>query len=104
MTQYPIYLYLLIALRTQNAPFLQGGSENEWGFGQILAFLALYGSLVEIGRGATKYLQERNENGTGSNIELSQHGEYTDNYHANESRPSQDEGNVLAESGFMCQI
>jgi hypothetical protein len=51
MVQYPVHLYSTVALRVSNAPFLQGDSENSWGFGQIVALVTLLGTLLECIRG-----------------------------------------------------
>jgi len=51
MVQYPVHLYSMIALRTSNAPLLKGDSENAWGFGQIVAVVTMFATLLECVRG-----------------------------------------------------
>ncbi|KAF2671582.1 hypothetical protein BT63DRAFT_476464 [Microthyrium microscopicum] len=42
LTQYPLHLYMLIAMRTANQDFLEGDhAENEWKFGQTIAVVLL---------------------------------------------------------------
>ncbi|KAI0131851.1 hypothetical protein BJ170DRAFT_222856 [Xylariales sp. AK1849] len=43
--QYPVHSYMIYALRSSNERYLSGDSENEWGFGQVVA-LVLVGSVV----------------------------------------------------------
>lgn len=47
--QFPVHLYMMIALRTSNVPFLEGTeSETGWDFGQTVAVLLLGFTLNEI--------------------------------------------------------
>ena len=39
--QYPLHLYMLIAIRESNRDTLGGDSEDSWGFGQIVALTLL---------------------------------------------------------------
>jgi len=56
MIQYPIHLYSTIVLRITNAPLLEGDSENDWGFSQIVALMTLFATIVEFLRGlASKF-------------------------------------------------
>ena len=45
LIQYPLHLYMVIALRSSNEDHIGGDSENYWGFGQIVA-LALASATV----------------------------------------------------------
>lgn len=45
--QYPLHLYNVFALRASNHDLLQGDSENDWGFGQIVALIMVGQTLVE---------------------------------------------------------
>jgi heme/copper-type cytochrome/quinol oxidase subunit 4 len=49
--QYPIHLYMIITMRESNANLLEGNSENEWGFAQIVALVLLASTLIECVRG-----------------------------------------------------
>jgi hypothetical protein len=51
MLQLPVHLYFVIALRAVNQPLLEGGSENSWGFGQVVAIIMLGGTLLECYKG-----------------------------------------------------
>jgi hypothetical protein len=50
LLQYPLHLYSVIALRASNQSLLSGESENEWGFGQIVAVFLVVAILLECGR------------------------------------------------------
>jgi hypothetical protein len=50
--QYPIHMYMIITMRESNAGLLEGDSENEWGFAQIVALVLLASTLIECARGA----------------------------------------------------
>ncbi|KAK7993421.1 hypothetical protein PG989_006802 [Apiospora arundinis] len=47
MVQYPVHCYMVWALRASNEPFLSGSSENEWGFGQIVALALVVPMLLQ---------------------------------------------------------
>lgn len=47
LIQYPLHLTMAIIVRKQNERLLEGDSENQWGFGQIVALLLCAGTLVE---------------------------------------------------------
>jgi hypothetical protein len=51
MYQYPIHLYMAIALRVANERLLSGDSENAWGFGQIVALILCAATLLECVKG-----------------------------------------------------
>jgi hypothetical protein len=47
MMQCPLHIYSIFALRASNERFLgDGGSEQEWGFGQIAAVILLGGNIL----------------------------------------------------------
>jgi hypothetical protein len=50
--QYPLHLYMIITMRQSNASLLEGSSENEWGFAQIVALVLLASTLTDCARGA----------------------------------------------------
>jgi hypothetical protein len=50
--QYPLHLYMIVTMRESNASLLEGDSENEWGFAQIVALVLLASTLLECVRGA----------------------------------------------------
>ncbi|KAK6815658.1 hypothetical protein PG987_016662 [Apiospora arundinis] len=47
LVQYPVHGYMVYALRSSNEEFLTGSSENEWGFGQIVALVLVAAILLE---------------------------------------------------------
>lgn len=49
--QFPLHLYSVIALKAANQPFLQGDSENMWGFGQVVAMVMFGATLTECCKG-----------------------------------------------------
>jgi hypothetical protein len=51
LLQYPLHLYMVIALRAVNEGRLTGGSENAWGFGQIVALILMSATFLECVRG-----------------------------------------------------
>ncbi|KAH7256294.1 hypothetical protein BKA59DRAFT_69444 [Fusarium tricinctum] len=55
MGQYPLHLYMVIALRVGNESLLSGDSENTWGFGQIVALILCAATLLECVRGVSEY-------------------------------------------------
>ncbi|KAK0627344.1 hypothetical protein B0T14DRAFT_512456 [Immersiella caudata] len=48
--QYPIHLYMTVALRVSNESLLEGDSENSWGFGQIISLVLVADTLIRCGR------------------------------------------------------
>jgi hypothetical protein len=46
--QYPLHCYMIYALRASNEQFLTGGSENEWGFGQIVALILVVSTILDM--------------------------------------------------------
>ncbi|KAK7224123.1 hypothetical protein V2G26_012126 [Clonostachys chloroleuca] len=58
MLQYPVHLYMVIALRISNEGNLSGDSENTWGFGQIVALVTAFSTLMECVRGYSDYVEE----------------------------------------------
>ncbi|RSL39799.1 hypothetical protein CEP53_013795 [Fusarium sp. AF-6] len=55
MGQYPLHLYMAIAIRKGNEKLLEGDSENDWGFGQIVALVLCAATCIECIRGLSKY-------------------------------------------------
>ncbi|KAH6962393.1 hypothetical protein BKA56DRAFT_597648 [Ilyonectria sp. MPI-CAGE-AT-0026] len=55
MAQYPLHLYMVIALRTANEGRLNGDSENAWGFGQIVALVTAVSTILECIKGISEY-------------------------------------------------
>ncbi|RTE75530.1 hypothetical protein BHE90_010012 [Fusarium euwallaceae] len=55
MGQYPLHLYMAIAIRKGNERFLEGDSENNWGFGQIVALVLCAATCIECIRGVSEY-------------------------------------------------
>jgi hypothetical protein len=51
MAQYTLHLYMAIAIRKGNEVFLEGDSENDWGFGQIVALVLCVATCIECIRG-----------------------------------------------------
>ncbi|CAH0057125.1 unnamed protein product [Clonostachys solani] len=58
MLQYPVHLYMVIALRISNEGNLSGDSENTWGFGQIVALVTAFSTLMECVRGYSVIFQD----------------------------------------------
>jgi hypothetical protein len=48
LLQFPLHLYMVVALRTSNNPYLKGDSENSWGFGQVVALVLIIPVLIEL--------------------------------------------------------
>ncbi|KAK8090453.1 hypothetical protein PG997_005414 [Apiospora hydei] len=55
MIQYPVHGYMVYALRASNERFLSGSSENEWGFGQIVALVLVVTTLLECVKAWARY-------------------------------------------------
>lgn len=47
LIQYPVHVYMLFALRNSNESSLSGDSENQWGFGQVVAVVLVVSVLLE---------------------------------------------------------
>lgn len=47
MMQYPVHVYTVFALRIANEERLEGDSENDWGFGQVVALALLTSSILQ---------------------------------------------------------
>jgi hypothetical protein len=47
MLQCPLHIYSIFALRASNEHYLEGGSEKEWGLGQIAAVVLLGGNILQ---------------------------------------------------------
>ncbi|KAK7908845.1 hypothetical protein PG985_016148 [Apiospora marii] len=47
LMQYPLHGYMVYALRLSNEKHLSGNSENEWGFGQIVALISIVAVFLE---------------------------------------------------------
>lgn len=47
LIQYPVHGYMVYALRSSNEKHLSGGSEDDWGFGQIVALVLVVSMLLE---------------------------------------------------------
>ena len=52
LLQYPLHLYMVIAMRVSNKGFVGDGSESAWGFGQIMALILALTTLLECIGGA----------------------------------------------------
>ena len=61
LLQYPLHLYMAIAIRVSNQAFLQGESENKWGFGQVAALALLAPVIKECGTGYISMLVSARE-------------------------------------------
>ncbi|KAH8768762.1 hypothetical protein BGZ57DRAFT_898373 [Hyaloscypha finlandica] len=48
MLQCPLHIYSIFALRASNEHYLEGGSEKEWGLGQIAAVVLLGGNILQL--------------------------------------------------------
>ncbi|KAK8124261.1 uncharacterized protein PG998_000020 [Apiospora kogelbergensis] len=59
LAQYPVHGYMVYALRASNEKFLSGSSENEWGFGQIVAMTLVGSTLFECFKAWAVYGVER---------------------------------------------
>ncbi|KAK8048146.1 hypothetical protein PG994_009876 [Apiospora phragmitis] len=55
MIQYPVQGYMMYALRATNEQYLSGSSENEWGFGQIVALVLVVAMVLECVKAWTEY-------------------------------------------------
>jgi hypothetical protein len=49
LLQYPLHLYSAVALRISNEDFLEGESEGEWSFGQVMALTLVADTLIKCG-------------------------------------------------------
>ncbi|KAK3348732.1 hypothetical protein B0T25DRAFT_546399 [Lasiosphaeria hispida] len=49
LLQYPLHLYSTVALRTSNEGLLEGDSENNWGFGQVMALVLVVDTFIKCG-------------------------------------------------------
>jgi hypothetical protein len=47
LLQYPLHFYMVIALQVSNEEYLQGESEDLWGFGQVVALVLVIPVLKE---------------------------------------------------------
>jgi hypothetical protein len=47
MLQCPLHIYSIFALRASNEHYLEGGSEKEWGLGQIAAVVLIGGNILQ---------------------------------------------------------
>ncbi|KAJ4152229.1 hypothetical protein NW765_017738 [Fusarium oxysporum] len=56
--QYPLHTYMVFALRASNQGYLIGDSENEWGFGQVMAMVLVGPFFLECIRGAIDFKDE----------------------------------------------
>ncbi|KAK9424449.1 hypothetical protein SUNI508_13596 [Seiridium unicorne] len=58
----PISVYLIqVYHKTSNEAYLSGGSENEWGFGQVVALTLVASTFLECVRGTIRYNILKNE-------------------------------------------
>ncbi|KAK8139462.1 hypothetical protein PG984_002842 [Apiospora sp. TS-2023a] len=57
--QYPVHGYMIYALRSSNEGYLSGNSENEWGFGQIVALVLVAAMLLECFKVLVEYILVR---------------------------------------------
>ncbi|KAI1173104.1 hypothetical protein F4777DRAFT_559260 [Nemania sp. FL0916] len=55
LAQYPVHIYTLFALRASNEAYLSGDSENQWGFGQVVALVLVASVLLECVRVTVEY-------------------------------------------------
>lgn len=51
LAQYPIHLYMVVAMRSSNEGLVGGDSENDWGFGQVVALVLASATVFECFRG-----------------------------------------------------
>ncbi|KAI1096352.1 hypothetical protein F5B19DRAFT_143170 [Rostrohypoxylon terebratum] len=59
--QFPVHLYMMIKLRTENQAFLEvGESENHWDFGQTTAVILLVVAITELIHQGVQYLKFEN--------------------------------------------
>ncbi|KAI0904480.1 hypothetical protein F4823DRAFT_567678 [Ustulina deusta] len=56
LAQYPVHVYTLFALRKSNEAYLSGDSENQWGFGQVVALVLVASVLLECFRAIIEYV------------------------------------------------
>jgi hypothetical protein len=47
LSQFPLHMYMMVALRISNQHLLMDSSENQWGFGQSLAIVMMSGNIFE---------------------------------------------------------
>ncbi|KAI0180168.1 hypothetical protein GGR52DRAFT_230331 [Hypoxylon sp. FL1284] len=73
--QYPLHLYMMIRLRADNQPFLEGEeTETGWDFGQTTATILLGLAIGQLIRQGWKYIQfERDWKAHGAQYALTQH-------------------------------
>jgi hypothetical protein len=59
LMQYPLHLYMAVAIRVSNQPYLEGESENTWAFGQIVSLVLLVPVIKECVEGYVEYIKEK---------------------------------------------
>ncbi|KAI0131636.1 hypothetical protein F4776DRAFT_627088 [Hypoxylon sp. NC0597] len=76
--QFPVHLYMMIRLRSENQAFLEGReNENEWDFGQTTATILLCIAIAQLVNQGIRYLKfERGLKKYGPGYALAQDGEY----------------------------
>ncbi|KAI1467274.1 uncharacterized protein F4812DRAFT_431967 [Daldinia caldariorum] len=55
--QFPVHLYMMIKLRMENYPYLEGEDENRWDFGQTTATILLAVTIVQLVHQAIEYVK-----------------------------------------------
>ncbi|KAI8963955.1 hypothetical protein F5Y11DRAFT_317942 [Daldinia sp. FL1419] len=55
--QFPVHLYMMIKLRIENYPYLEGENENRWDFGQTTATILLAITVVQLFHQAMEYFK-----------------------------------------------
>lgn len=58
--QFPLHLYMMIKLRIENQPYLEGESENAWDFGQTTATILLGLAIGQLVHEGVAYLKFEN--------------------------------------------
>lgn len=53
LIQYPLHLYMVVAMRASNEGKVGNNSENEWGFGQVVALVLASNTVLECIHGIT---------------------------------------------------
>ncbi|KAF3064700.1 hypothetical protein GL218_01652 [Daldinia childiae] len=77
--QFPVHLYMMIKLRMENYPYLEGEDENRWDFGQTTAIILLAVTVVQLIHQGIEYIKfERALKKYGPSYALAQKEEFSE--------------------------
>ncbi|KAG4221521.1 hypothetical protein PC116_g30003 [Phytophthora cactorum] len=58
--QFPVHLYMMIKIRMENYPYLEGENENRWDFGQTTATILLAVTIVQLVHQGLEFIKFEN--------------------------------------------